>query len=98
MFINNGLNYFLYISKFLFEKMSSVLAKILGAHKIKIYSKNKEIKYHLILVENLYHGTKTKTTKAFNSPNSSLKVYDLKGSNINRYKNKNMRKPGQVLL
>ena len=98
MFINNGLNYFKYISKFLFEKKPSVLAKILGAYKIKINNKNKEIKYHLILMENLYYGMMTKTIRTFNSPNSNLKVYDLKGSNINRYINKNMRKPGQVLL
>ena len=98
MFLDNGLEYFQYISRFLFHKMPSALAKILGAYKIIIKKKNREIKYHLILMENIYYGTISNISKPFNSPESNIKVYDLKGSNINRYIKKNMRKPGQVLL
>ena len=98
MFIDNGLDYFQYISQFLFHKMPSALAKILGAYKIIIKQKSREIKYNLILMENIFYGTISKISKPFNSPESNIKVYDLKGSNINRYIKKNMRKPGQVLL
>ena len=99
MFLDNGLEYFQYISRFLFHKMPSALAKILGAYKIIIKQKYKEIKYNLILMENIFYGTiSSKISKPFNSPESNIKVYDLKGSNINRYIKKNMRKPGQVLL
>ena len=98
MFLENAREYFNYISRFLFKKMPSVLAKILGAYKITTKQNNKEIKYNLILMENIYYGMMSKTNKEFNSPKSNLRVYDLKGSNINRYINKNMRKPGQVLL
>ena len=98
MFLDNGIEYFNYISQFLFNKMPSLLAKILGAFKITIKQNNKEMKYYLILMENIFYGIMSKNNNNFNSPESYLKVYDLKGSNINRYINKNMRNPGQVLL
>ena len=98
MFLDNALEYFKYVSKFLFHKMPSILAKILGAYKITTQHKNKEVKYNLILMENLFYGMMTKNNATFNSRDSSLKVYDLKGSNINRYITKNNRRPGQVLL
>ena len=100
MFLDNGLEYFRYLSQFLFHKMPSALAKILGAYKITIKQKNKDIKYHLLLMENIYYGMMNQTTAAasFNSADSNIRVYDLKGSNVNRYINKSMRKPGQVLL
>ena len=34
----------------------------------------------------------------FNSPDSNIMVYDLKGSRINRYVQQNQKKPGRVLL
>ena len=98
MFLSNGLEYFQYLSQFLFHKMPSALAKILGAYKIIVKQKNKETKYNLILMENIFYDTISKTNNTFNCPESNIKVYDLKGSNINRYIKKNMRKPGQVLL
>ena len=49
-------------------------------------------------MENIFYDTISKSNNIFNSPESSIRVYDLKGSNINRYINKNMRKPGKVLL
>ncbi len=98
MFLNNGIKYFEYMSQFLFHKMPSALAKILGAYKMIIRQKNKEIRYNLILMENIFYDTISKSNNIFNSPESSIRVYDLKGSNINRYINKNMRKPGKVLL
>ena len=98
MFIDNGIEYFQYMSQFLFHKMPSALAKILGAFKITVQEKNKEKKYFIILMENIYYGMISKTNPTFNSPESNIRAYDLKGSNVNRYINKNMRKPGQVLL
>ena len=98
MFLDNGIKYFHYMSQFLFHKMPSALAKILGAYKITIKQKNKEIKYNLLLMENIYYGMMSQSITTFNSPDSNIRVYDLKGSNVNRYINKNMRKPGQVLL
>ena len=98
MFIESGLDYFKYMSKFLFHKMPSVLAKILGAYKIVIKGDNKELKYNLILMENIYFGIFSEINCDFNSPESNIRVYDLKGSNVNRYINKNRQKPGQVLL
>ncbi len=86
------------MSGYLFHKIPSVLAKILGAYKIITKQKNKEVKYHLIVMENLYYGMISTNNNTFNSPESNIKVYDLKGSNINRYINKSKRKPGQVLL
>ena len=98
MFLDNGIEYFRYMSQFLFHKMPSALAKILGAYKITIKQKNKEMKYNLLLMENIYYGMMSQSNTTFNSPDSNIRVYDLKGSNVNRYINKNMRKAGQVLL
>ena len=98
MFLDNGLEYFQYISRYLFHKMPSALAKILGVYKIITKQKNKDVKYYLVLMENIFYGTDTNIKTTFNSPDSNIRVYDLKGSNINRYISKNMRKPGQVLL
>ena len=98
MFIEKGLDYFNYMAQFLFHKMPSALAKILGAFQIIVKQKNKEVKHNLILMENIYFGIISETDTTFNSPDSNIRVYDLKGSNVNRYINKNMRNPGQVLL
>ena len=98
MFIEKGLDYFNYMAQFIFHKMPSALAKILGAFQIIVKQKNKEVKHNLILMENIYFGIISETDTTFNSPDSNIRVYDLKGSNVNRYINKNMRNPGQVLL
>jgi hypothetical protein len=98
MFIEKGLDYFNYMAQFIFHKMPSALAKILGAFQIIVKQKNKEVKHNLILMENIYFGIIAETDTTFNSPDSNIRVYDLKGSNVNRYINKNMRIPGQVLL
>ena len=39
-----------------------------------------------------------KNNYSFNSPESNIMVYDLKGSKINRYVHQQMNKPGKVLL
>ena len=98
MFIEKGLDYFNYMAQFIFHKMPSALAKILGAFQIIVKQKNKEVKHNLILMENIYFGIISETDTTFNSPDSNIRVYDLKGSNVNRYINKNVRNPGQVLL
>ena len=99
MFLDKGLEYFRYLSQFLFHKMPSALAKILGAYKIIIKQKNKDIKYHLLLMENIYYGMMSQgNSTTFNTPESNIRVYDLKGSNVNRYIHINKRKPRQVLL
>ena len=97
MFLDNALKYFDYMSKFLFHKKASILAKILGAYKILIRDKNEDIKYHLILMENINYGIISKNTK-FNCPDSNIRVYDLKGSNLRRYIDETKTKPGKVLL
>ena len=99
MFIDNIFAYFKYISQFLFHKMPSSLAKILGAYKVIAKSPNgKEKQYYLILMENLFYGLTIGGKINYNSVGSNLKVYDLKGSKSNRYIKKKDRKPGQVLL
>ena len=97
MFLDNALKYFYYMSEFLFNKKESILAKILGAYKILVKKDNEEIKYHLILMENINYGIISKNT-IFNSPDSNIRVYDLKGSNLRRYVDETKIKPGKVLL
>jgi hypothetical protein len=89
MFIETGFQYFHHNAKFLFHKMPSALAKILGAYKIKIRN-NKQSKVensYIILMENLFYGKNM----------NSIKAYDLKGSKSNRYIPKKDQKPNQVL-
>ena len=98
MFIESGLNYFKHICKFLFYKKASAIGIILGAYSIKIKMPGEKDKhYYLILMENIYYGMITDINN-FNSPESNIKVYDLKGSKINRYIQQERRKPGKVLL
>ena len=61
-----------------FEGKPSLLVKIYGMFEIKMF--NKEI-YYFIVMENLLLGMNTNENK--------LKIYDLKGSKINRFKFKN---------
>jgi hypothetical protein len=89
MFIETGFQYFHHNAKFLFHKMPSALAKILGAYKIKIKSnkKDKVENSYIILMENLFYGKNMQ----------DIKAYDLKGSKLNRYLQKKDQKPNQVL-
>ena len=100
MFIESALNYFKHISKYLFHKKSSAVGKILGAYNVKIKIQGeKEKNYYLIFMENIYYGMLTNINNyTFNSPESNIMVYDLKGSKINRYVQQQMKKPGKVLL
>lgn len=94
MFIETGFQYFHHNAKFLFHKMPSALAKILGAYKIKIKNNKKDNKpenSYIILMENLFYGKEEVGT------DKSIKAYDLKGSKSNRYINKKDQKPNQVL-
>ena len=65
MFIENGFQYFHHNAKFLFHKMPSALAKILGAYKIKIkhHKTNKLDNIYIILMENLFYGKSENETK-----------------------------------
>ena len=83
MFIENTYQYFTHNYKYLFLKMPSAMAKILGAFKItkKESNKNKE-KQYCVVMENLLYNLE-------NNENS-LQIYDLKGSKLHRYcKDKN---------
>ena len=100
MFIDSALNYFKYISKYLFHKKASAIGKILGIYSIKIKIKGEKDKnFYLLFMENIYYDMLSNTNNyTFNCPESNLKVYDLKGSKINRYVQQKMKVPGKVLL
>ena len=93
MFIETGFQYFHHNAKFLFHKMPSALAKILGAYKIKIkHTKTNKVENNfIILMENLFYG-KDSVDRINN-----IKAYDLKGSKSNRYIAKKDQTPNQVL-
>jgi hypothetical protein len=93
MFIETGFQYFHHNAKFLFHKMPSALAKILGAYKVKLKNQksNKTENSYIILMENLFYG------KEDLSKSNSIKAYDLKGSKSNRYIPKKDQKHNQVL-
>ena len=100
MLLDSAFNYFQHLSKFFFEKKPSLLAKILGAFHIKVKSpKEKEKNYYLIYMENIYYNKISKNNfDNFNGGESNLKVYDLKGSEINRYIRPKNKKNGKILL
>ena len=83
MFLQSANSYFEYISKYLFHKAPSVLAKILGVFKV---SQSNGKVYYVVLMENLLYGI----------DDVEYKVYDLKGSEINRYVSNKER--GKVFL
>ena len=100
MFIDNCNQYFHHNAKYLFHKMPSALAKILGAYKIK-FKKAKESKidkYYILLMENLYYGMKTYKNDTKSTNKRKIKIYDLKGSKLNRYIPKIEQIQGKVLL
>jgi 1-phosphatidylinositol-3-phosphate 5-kinase len=87
MFIDNCNQYFHHNAKYLFHKMPSAMAKIVGAFKIIKKSSNKNIeKIYCVVMENLSYNLL--------KPNINLKIYDLKGSRLNRY----MKNKDKVLL
>jgi len=97
MLLDSAFNYFHHLSKFFFEKKPTLLAKIFGAFHVKVKSpKEKEKNYFLIYMENIYYNKISKNNfDNINTVKSNLKVYDLKGSEINRYirpKNKKKEK------
>ena len=56
MFLETGFQYFHHKAKFLFHKMPSAIAKILGAYKIKIKIRQNKIENrHIFLMENLFY-------------------------------------------
>lgn len=93
MFIETGFQYFHHNAKFLFHKMPSALAKILGAYKIKIKNNrtNRAENSYIILMENLFYGKEETGISKY------IKAYDLKGSKSNRYISKKDQKANQVL-
>lgn len=93
MFIETGFQYFHHNAKFLFHKMPSALAKILGAYKIKLKNNkiNKVENCYVILMENVFYG-KDEVSKL-----NGIRAYDLKGSKSNRYILRKDIKPNQVL-
>ena len=100
MLLDSANNYFNHLSKYFFEKKPTLFAKIFGAFHIKEKSpKEKEKNYYLIYMENIYYNILTKNNfYNFNTPESNLRVYDLKGSKINRYIRIKERKKGKILL
>lgn len=83
MFFNYAHSYFDYIWKNNQKKRPSVLTKIYGLYELKI----KDSRYYYICMENLFFGL---------DPFKEVKIYDLKGSENNRYCKK--EKKNQTLL
>ena len=100
MLLDSAFNYFKHLSKFFFEKKPTLLAKTFGAFHIKVKTpKEKDKNYYLIYMENIYYNILSANNfDNFNCPESNLKVYDLKGSEINRYILSKDRKKGKILL
>ena len=100
MLLDSANNYFNHLSKYFFEKRPTLFAKIFGAFHIKIKNpKEKEKNYYLIYMENIYYNILTKNNfDNFNTLESNLRVYDLKGSKINRYIEPKNKKKGKILL
>jgi len=85
MFLEIAGEYFIHMSEYLFHQMPSLLMKILGVYRIRIKKedenhKEKEENFYLMMMENLNYGLDV--TKG------RLNSYDLKGSEANRYINK----------
>lgn len=83
MFFNYAQSYFDYIWKSSYKKRPSVLTKIYGLYEVKL----KNSRYYYICMENLFLGI---------DPLAESYVYDLKGSETNRYVEK--KKKNQTLL
>ena len=89
MFLESCLDYFNHINNYLFKNYPSILGKILGMFKVKILKKNKEEKFYLVLMENLYYSLPIPKV-----------IYDLKGSERRRFIKEKYKKDNknQVLL
>ena len=140
MFIKSANEYFIHMQKYLFEKMPSILAKILGIYKIEFIEpyELKQENYYVVVMENIYYGliennngenninnsliiSKKNNTSIINNQienyinnninkengenykaiffeKKDFKCYDLKGSKIRRYIQKDNNKENQVLL
>lgn len=72
-FLDNGIAFFDYYSKVLFQKLPSLLVKIFGVYRITFTQKGKQVKYDVIIMENLFYSK------------NITKTFDLKGSERNRY-------------
>ena len=94
MLLDSAFNYYQHLSKFFFEKKPTLLAKIFGAFHVKVKSPKEKKNYFLIYMENFYYNKISKNNfDHFNTVESNLKVYDLKGSETNRYiRQKNKKK------
>lgn len=84
MFFNYANSYFDYLWKCNNKKKPSVLTKIYGFFEVKI----KSSRYYYVAMENLFSGLENQA--------GQLEIYDLKGSDTNRYVEK--KKKGQTLL
>lgn len=75
----NALNYFKYIFSTVASNKESFLSKVLGLYEIKV---NKEERKYMILMEGLTYGL---------SGADNIKVYDLKGSKMNRFRKTSLK-------
>lgn len=83
MFFNYAHSYFDYLWKSKCKKRPSVLTKIFGLFEVKL----KDSRFYYICMQNLFFGIEKL---------AQLRVYDLKGSETNRYAEK--KRAGQTLL
>lgn len=82
MFIESGSQYFHHNAKYLFHKMPSSLAKILGAyriHKKKGSNDSHNEKYYIFLMENMFYNKDTgvnlnTNSQSNNNPNSNVNL------------------------
>jgi hypothetical protein len=84
MFFNYANSYFDYLWKSNNKKKPSVLTKIFGLFEVKI----KNSRYYYVAMENLFFG--------LDNEMKNLEIYDLKGSDTNRYTEK--KRKNQTLL
>lgn len=78
-FKENAQSYFKYVLSTVFSNKESFLSNILGMIEIKV---GKEEKKYMMIMENITYGLKM---------NEFIKVFDLKGSKMNRFRKMNIR-------
>lgn len=83
MFFNYAHSYFDYLWKSNCKKRPSILTKIFGLYEVKL----KDSRFYYICMQNLFFGLEK---------HAELRVYDLKGSETNRYVEK--KRKNQTLL
>ncbi|KAL6928346.1 hypothetical protein ACO0SA_003084 [Hanseniaspora valbyensis] len=86
-FVQFAPNYFKYMSEAMYQKLPTVIAKIVGFFQIqfKNATTGKSVKFDCIITENLFYGKK------------NVRIFDLKGSMRNRHVEKT-GKENEVLL